>query len=177
MKRRTKQGLILEKLLHGMKHRYVLCWKGPSSPEEAFWGTDCYDCACCITYANSEDVSGCGCWCHDRIEAMANSREMLMFLLALDASKEMPFIPKNYEDWMQHNRKLKAEHDKWRAEGNPSACGSANDPNTCEACKMVLDMEAKHEEHRKNPTYLCGKPCHICDEWRAAHKPSKKKKA
>jgi len=99
---------------------------------------------------------------------MANSREMLMFLLALDASPEMPFVPKNYEDWMQYNRKLKAEHDEWRKKGNPGA-GTMEDISVCcEACKMVQEMEARFEEHQKDPLGNCGTPCHICDEARAA---------
>lgn len=162
MKCRTKQGLILEKLLHNFKWRWILCWKGVPTDQE--WG-GAYDCACCITYFSNEDLLGCGCPCHARIESMANSNEMLMFLLALDASGEIPFVPKNYEDWMIHNRKQFAEHEKWRKEGNPSAGGDC-----CEACKMVRDMDAKYEEHQKDPKNHCdSSPCHVCAEYRSAH--------
>jgi hypothetical protein len=160
MRQRTKQGQILEQLLHGMKCRYVLCWNGDSTG--GGWGP--YDCACCITYAGDEPT-GCGCVCHDRIEAMASSRDMLMFLLALEASEEMPFIPKNYEDWMAYNRKLKREHDAYREE-HPALVADAS--KCCDACKMVLEQEARFEEHQKDPENQCSKPCGICDEHRAA---------
>lgn|SRR5208282_143653 len=165
MRDRTKQGLILERILHNLKGRYLLCWKGPRSAAD-FWGGDCYDCACCITYFNSQDTQDCGCPCHSRIEAMANTPEMLYFLLALDNTDEIPFTPKDYADWMRHNRKIFAKHEEWRAQKNPSAEGDC-----CEACKMVRDMEAKYADHQNAPNKdQCGTPCHICDEHRAARK-------
>ncbi len=168
MRHRTEQGRILEKLLHGMKHRYTLCWNGDSTG--GGWGS--YDCACCITYIGGDDTLGCGCVCHARIESMANSRDMLMFLLALKGSTEMPFIPKDYADWMTYNRKIFAEHEEHRKKQS----NTSSDGKCCDACEMVWEMEAKHKEHTTNPAYFCGKSCHVCDEWRAAHKPSKKKK-
>ena len=166
--RRTKQGIILEQLLHGMPHRYVLCWNG--SVDE--WGA--YDCACCIGYVggdNPEELySGCGCVCHTRIEEMANSPHMRMFLLALKASDEMPFIPKNYEDWIAHCRPIKAEHDKWRAAGNPGSSPD-NPSECCESCKMVISQDKWYEEHKADPKHShCGggdpTQCHICTEGR-----------
>ena len=163
--RRTKAGLVLEKILHGMKYRYLLCWSGNEADRE--WGA--YDCACCITYVGEDTaVAGCGCVCHQRIEKIVQNPDLRMFLLALSGSEEMPFVPKDYADWMTYNRKLKREHDVWRKEGNPSA-GTKEDISTCcEACKMVQDMEARFQEHLKDPKMNCGKPCHICDENRAA---------
>jgi hypothetical protein len=162
---RTKQGLVLEKILHNMKWRWLLCWKGTS--DDKSWG-GAYDCACCITYFNNEDTRNCGCPCHRRIEAMANTPEMLYFLLALEAEGEIPFVPKDYVDWMTYNRKLKREHDVWRKEGNPDAGTPEDISKCCEACKMVQDMEDRFKEHQKDPKMNCGKPCHVCDEYRAA---------
>jgi hypothetical protein len=123
-----------------------------------------------MTYVGGDDATvGCGCPCHSRIEAMANTPELLYFLLALSASKEMPFIPKDFTDWMTYNRKLKREHDEYRKK-YPTAQDASK---CCEACKMVGEMDAQYEEHQKDPKNECGKPCHICDEHRAAHKKKK----
>jgi len=78
--RRTKQGLLLEKLLSGMKHRHVLCFDG--DPEAS------YDCGCCITYPDDVMNSRCGCSCHRRIEHMANAPDISFWLLALEAMGE-----------------------------------------------------------------------------------------
>jgi len=150
-----------------MKYRYVLCWNGDSTG--GGWGS--YDCACCITYVGDDDFGGCGCVCHARIESMANSRDMLMFLLALNASKEMPFVPKNYEDMMAHARETFAQHEKHRQQQS----NTSSDGHCCEDCELVWKMDALHEEHRKDPKNQCGKPCHVCDEWRKAHKKNAKK--
>lgn len=164
--RRTKAGIVLEKLLHGMKYRYVLCWSGNEADME--WG-GAYDCACCIAYVDEDTaVSGCGCVCHQRIEKIVQNPDLRMFLLALSSSEEMPFVPKDYVDWMTYNRKLKREHDVWRKDGSLNA-GTFEDISTCcEACKMVQDMETRFKEHQKDPKMNCGKPCGICDEHRAA---------
>ena len=165
MRNRTKQGLILEKILHNHKWRWILCWKG--NPADSEWG-GAYDCACCITYFDNPDINDCGCPCHTRIEAMANTSEMRYFLLALEAAGEVPFVPKDYADWMTYNRKLKREHDVWRKEGSPNAGTPEDISKCCEACKMVQEMEVRFQEHQKDPKNQCGKPCHICDENRAA---------
>jgi hypothetical protein len=96
---------------------------------------------------------------------MASTPEMLYFLLALEAAGEVPFVPKDYVDLMTHDRKLFAEHEKWRRNGNPGASGDC-----CDACKTVREMDAKYEEHQKDPKMNCSKPCHVCDEHRAAKK-------
>jgi hypothetical protein len=152
--------LILEKILHNHKWRWILCWKGNSADSE--WG-GAYDCACCITYFNNPDINDCGCPCHSRIEAMANTSEMRYFLLALEAAGEVPFVPTDFADLLTHDRKIFAEHEKWRREGNPGADGEC-----CESCGTVRKMNALYEEHQKDPKNMCGKPCHVCDEHRAA---------
>jgi len=163
--RRTKQGIILEQLLHSMKGRYVFCWNNNADE----WGA--YDCGCCITYVggdNPEIFDMCGCVCHHRIEEMANGPHMRMFLLALKASEEMPFVPKDYEDWISHCRPIKEEHDKWRAAGNPSA-SPENPEKCCESCALIIQQDKTYEEHKANPQAIHGtrispQECHICHE-------------
>ncbi len=148
-----------------MKCRHLLCWSGTDAE---FGGA--YDCACGFTYYIGEDTAtaGCGCVCHQRIEKITQNPDLRMFLLALSGSAEMPFVPKDYFDWMTYNRKLKREHDEWRANGSQGT-DTADISTCCEACKMVQDMEVRFQEHQKDPKNQCGKPCDICDEANAAH--------
>jgi hypothetical protein len=108
---RTKAGLTLEKLLSGMENRWALCWNAREESNGLFDSP--FDCACCITWAGgTEDkflTDSCGCTCHRRIEEMAQTYGMKMFLLALASSDIMPFIPKNEKDWIKHFKK----HYKW----------------------------------------------------------------
>ena len=56
---RTDTGLLLEKILHGMKDRYALCWNGEDANFES------YDCGCCLMRVVDSKDFACGCVCHD----------------------------------------------------------------------------------------------------------------
>lgn len=171
---RTPQGIFLERLLHGMKFRYTLCWNGSDG---GMWGS--YDCACCITYLPQDAKEfTCGCICHERIEAMANGgrSDIRMFLLALESSKEKPFIASSYEDMMLHARQTYQEHEQWRSKGGHEA-----DPkDCCEDCKLVVKQKASYDEHKKDPKQNCTggsqEKCFICQEFNKAEKRPRRRK-
>lgn len=168
---RTPQGILLEHLLHGMKHRYTLCWNGSDG---GVWGS--YDCGCCITYLPEDPKEfTCGCICHERIEAMANGgrSDIRMFLLAFNSSPEKPFFAHSYEHMMKHYREIWTEHEKWRLNEHAQKA-----TDCCEACKLVTKQDLRAIEHKKDPKNLCsgGDPrkCFICTDAKRAAKKRKK---
>src|SRR5277367_1587815 len=80
---RSQEALLLERILHSTKHRYLLCWNGESSE-------DAYDCACCITWLDDPQLSGCGCQCHARIDAMAQVPAITLWLRTMPAMDVLP---------------------------------------------------------------------------------------
>jgi hypothetical protein len=142
---RTNAGLLLEKLLHGMKHRYSLCWNGEGDGEM-------YDCGCCMTQFDEKGLSVCvcNCICHERIEIMARHPHISLWLVAMEKFDVWPQdVPPEDED----ARKKRLE---WLADlGKQSklADGSAHYHNTngffvsyaldtCSVCKSAVNKKA-----------------------------------
>ncbi len=83
---RTKAGLTLEKMLFGMKNRYLLCWGGEDKDAA-------YDCGCCMAH-NHIILHSCGCICHERIEEMSKANNMAFFL---QTAESLDLVPQ--ADW------------------------------------------------------------------------------
>lgn len=132
MVRRTKQGLLLEKLLHGMKHRYLLCWNG----EEEDSLESPYDCACCGTWPDEDLYRNCGCICHTRIESMSSSPHIKLWLLAAKSMEEFPVIFHSEDEWFPHGQEIRDAH-------AAQAEKYGYDPCNCEECVHVRTVEKR----------------------------------
>jgi hypothetical protein len=151
----TPEGTLLFKLLSGLEHRYLLCWNGEV-------GNISYDCGCILTYPGKA-TQDCDCPCHRRIEIMAHTSEMELFLRAAVAMGEFPFFPASYDERMSHDRKLKKQHEMNRIEiGIDTPC-------ECKSCEFVRKQEAVYVVHSKADAEknLCN--CAVCAEVRHFH--------
>lgn len=104
---RTTEGLLLERLFHTMKYRWILCWNGLSRAD-----SEGMDCACCITWPDDKLYCSCGCVCHSRIEKMALHPDIQLFLRAVKAMDIVPKIPESMDEaiaidyWHKHGDEL-----------------------------------------------------------------------
>lgn len=121
---RTKQGLILEKILNDNKYRWLFCWNGEDDESES----GPYDCACCMTWS---PVDHCRCVCHTRIEQMAQASSMKLFLLAAEVMGELPRSFSSYEEKLVYSKGIADSHKDyvlmWKS------------PCPCEFCKFVRE--------------------------------------
>jgi hypothetical protein len=134
---RTKAGLLLEKILNGNKHRYLLCWNGEREDSEE----SPYDCACCITWSDNELYQRCGCICHERIEEMARVPHIKLWLLALESMDELPKFFTSYAEKLTYCKPIAAQHEEHR-QGRITKYDFG--PCKCEFCEFVRD-----DVHRK----------------------------
>jgi hypothetical protein len=134
--RRTKQGLILEKILSSCKDRYLLCWNGEDDP---------YDCACCLTWPADQSPS-CGCICHTRIEEMVSHPHIKLWLVAAEAMEHLPFYPSSYEEKLAHSRTIAALHKStaYITDCTCSDCEDVREADAKEAAKKLGDMYSSH---------------------------------
>ncbi len=144
---RTKAGLILEKLLHDNKHRWLFCWNGEH--EDA-----AYDCACCLTWPNDELYTNCGCLCHTRIEAMARITDMKLFLLAAEAMGELPKFFASYAEKLTYSKPILVEHEEHR-KSHISVYDFG--PCTCEFCEFARNDPKirKFEIEGEDNSHVC----------------------
>jgi hypothetical protein len=131
---RTKAGLILEKYLHNLPHRYLFCWNGEDDSVAA------YDCACCMTWPDDDMYQRCGCICHDRIEAMANQRNIHLWLIAMSSMDVLPPVFSSYEEKLKHAKVIFQQHTERTAEEEVRSKGRwPTRPCKCEFCEFVRD--------------------------------------
>lgn len=83
MRLRSQEALTLERILAESKHRYLFCWNGEQSEES-------YDCACCLTYLTDDQLCGCGCVCHERIDSLARGNSTALWLRAMIGMQVLP---------------------------------------------------------------------------------------
>jgi hypothetical protein len=127
---RTKAGLILEKILHENKHRYLLCWNGEAEDSEE----SPYDCACCITWSDNELYQRCGCICHERIEEIARQRGIKLWLLAMESMDELPKFFTSYAEKLTYSKTIAAQHEEHR-QGHVTKYDFG--PCKCEFCEFA----------------------------------------
>ena len=158
---RTKEGLILEKLLHDLKHRYLFCWNGETGS-----AADAYDCACCMIWDTPED-GFCGCVCHERIEKMATQSGVRLWLLASEAMGALPRFFTSYEDKLQYCKEVSRIHKQEQANGS-----SYELLGLCEFCEFVRQHEVREAKQAVEAEKLAkdgldigpAAPCADCEE-------------
>lgn len=139
MKPRTIEGLLLEHIMRSTENAYLLCWNGAN---EETWGpvfVQSFDCACAITFPDTEMWSTCGCICHERIELMCSSPHIRLWLRAMKMAefdsevKILPPFPKDHAEKVNLGKELYNKH--W---GNRSL---AMGPCLCDHCNYVRKMD------------------------------------
>lgn len=135
--RRTKAGIILEKILSENKHRYLWCWNGETEEDE----NSSYDCACCLTWAGGtedEFLHFCGCVCHIRIEAMASNPHVRLWLVALEAMKELPPFFASYAEKLIYSIGILKQHTEYTTGCRQQSLGKHSIPDCiCEYCEFA----------------------------------------
>lgn len=122
---RTQEALTLEKILQGCRHKYLFCWNGEG-------GDSLYDCACCITYLTDELLCDCQCPCHERIDAMAQIPNVMLWLRAMIAMQVVPPFFSSEDEKVAY------------LEAHPHSSGC--ECEDCQFLERVRDRKQKAEE-------------------------------